>query len=165
MAFPNHRLPDQISKHKGLSSVSLGAWSALLVTLTRLPWLTISRGSSGWRYECCQNMAEEHGRETSTPSVSSGISHRSPSGSSRSCSPELMPQGTPPSYLLSRDPVLFFSSSAAHDLCLWCKRISHQPQLLVGSHLHTSPTPMRRTVSLQTTLAFPGSWWHCQGPL
>lgn len=91
--------------------------------------------------------------------VPSGVFHVSPSGSSRSCSPELMPRGTPPPYLLSRGPVLFFSSSAAHELCLWCKNISRQPELLVGCRLHMGqpPTPTRRTVSLQTTLAFPGS--------
>lgn len=47
-----------MSKHKGLSSVSLGAWGALLATLSRLSWLTISWGSSAWSYECCRNTAQ-----------------------------------------------------------------------------------------------------------
>jgi len=64
-----------------------------------------------------------------------------------------MPRGIPPSYLLSRDLVLFFSSSAAHEFFLWCKNISHQPGLLVGYRLRMGqpPTPTRRAVSLQIT--------------
>lgn len=63
-----------------------------------------------------------------------------------------MARGMPSPYLLSRDPVLFSSSSVVRELCLWCKSISLQPGLLAGRRAHRGqpPAPSRGAVSLQT---------------